>query len=431
MRQPKNLFSALLLIILVASACTDKVYETFTANDPVYLSYEELRSAVKITAAREMNNPGKIYFKDNYIFINEKMKGVHVYDVSDPKNPQNKGFIEIPGNIDMAIKDNILYADSYVDLVSIDVSNFAGIKEVGRVQKVFPYTLPKYNVKLPLAKLDEKKGVVIGWEEKPVRQELEQRYYPTYYRYESSTMDKNYMALGGVTGSAGSTGTTYGVGGSMARFGLYKDFLYIVDQYQLFTFKLNSASDAKLLQTTSVGWNVETIFITDNHLFLGTQNGMIVQSLEVPERPSQKGTFSHMTACDPVVIKGDLAFVTLKGGTTCRGTLNQLDVVQMSNSYTKFTLLKSYPMFGPQGLGIDDDLLFICDGDAGLKIYNVADPLTITQHPIASFPSINAYDVIPMNKYLFMIGEKGFILYDYSNIQNIKQIGIIPVVKKT
>ncbi len=431
MRQTKTIFSALLLLILVATSCTDQIYETFTANAPVYLSYEELRSAVKITAAREMNNPGKIYFKDNYIFINEKMKGVHVYDVSDPKNPQNKGFIEIPGNIDMAIKDNILYADSYVDLVSIDVSNFAGIKEVGRVQKVFPYTLPKYNVKLPLAKLDETKGVVIGWEEKPVRQELEQRYYPTYYRYESSTMDKNYMALGGVTGSAGSTGTTYGVGGSMARFGLYKDFLYIVDQYQLYTFKLNSASDAKLLQTTSVGWNVETIFITDNHLFLGTQNGMIVQSLEVPERPSQKGTFSHMTACDPVVIKGDLAFVTLKGGTTCRGTLNQLDVVQMSNSYTKFTLLKSYPMFGPQGLGIDDDLLFICDGDAGLKIYNVADPLTITQHLIASFPSINAYDVIPMNKYLFMIGEKGFILYDYSNIQNIKQIGIIPVVKKT
>jgi hypothetical protein len=135
-----------------------------------------------------------------------------------------------------------------------------------------------------------------------------------------------------------------------------------------------------------------------------------------------------MTACDPVVIKGDLAFVTLKGGSTCRGgTLNQLDVVQMSNSYTKFTLLKLYPMAGPQGLGIDGDIMFLCDGDAGLKIYNIADPLAILQ--IAVFPSINAYDVIPMNKYLFMIGDKGFMLYDYSNIQNIKQIGFIPVVK--
>jgi len=291
--------------------------------------------------------------------------------------------------------------------------------------------LPKYDTGYPLAKLDEEKGVVIEWEVKSVRQELEQRYYPTYYRYEATMDMVNFSGGKFTTGATGSTGSTYGVGGSMARFGLYKDFLYIVDQYQLYTFKLVSASEAKLLQTTSVGWNVETIFITDNHLFLGTQNGMIVQSLEVPERPSQKGTFSHMTACDPVVIKGDLAYITLKGGTTCRGTLNQLDVVRMSDRYTKFSLIASYPMYGPQGIGIDDDLLFICDGDAGLKIYDSSDPLAITQHLVAAFPSINAYDVIPVNNYLFMVGEKGFMLYDYSNIQNIKQIGIIPVVKKT
>lgn len=418
----------MVLLLAFTSACTDKVYETFTANAPVYMSYADLRSAVKMSTAREMNNPGKIYFKDQYIFINEKMKGVHVYDVSNPNSPQNKGFIEIPGNVDIAIKDNILYADSYVDLVSIDVSSFSAIKEVGRVEKVFPYTLPSYDTKYPLAKLDEKKGVVTDWEVKSVRQELEQIYYPTYYRYESLTMDNAYLSNGGITGSSGAAGSTYGVGGSMARFGLYKDFLYIVNQSSLLTFKLNSNSQVTLLNTTYVNWIVETIFITDNHLFLGTQSGLIVQSLEVPEKPSQKGTFSHMTACDPVVIKGDLAFVTLKGGTTCRGSLNQLDVVQMSNSYSKFTLLKSYPMYGPQGLGIDDDLLFICDGDAGLKIYNAADPLAIVQ--LAIFPSIHAYDVIPMNDYLFMIGEDGFMLYDYSEIQDIKQIGIIPVVKK-
>lgn len=427
MKQTK-IYLTLVFLIAFASGCTDKIYETFNANSPVYMSYDELRSAVKMTAAREMNNPGKIYFKDQYIFINEKMKGVHVYDVTDPANPQNKGFIEIPGNIDIAIKDNILYADSYIDLVSIDVASFSSIKEVGRVKKIFPYTLPKYNEKLPLAKLDETKGVVIGWEEKSVRQELEQRYYPIYYGYESMTMDKTYNAIGGFSGASGVGGSTYGVGGSMARFGLYKNLLYIVNQNNLLTFKLNSSSDVTLLNTSYVSWNVETIFITDNHLFLGTQNGLIVESLEVPEKPSVKGSFTHVTACDPVVIRGDLAFVTLKGGTTCRGTVNQLDVIRMSDSYSKFTLLKSYPMFGPQGLGIDDDLLFICDGDAGLKIYNAADPLAINQ--IAIFPSINAYDVIPLNNYLFMIGDKGFMLYDYSNIQNIKQIGFIPVVKK-
>jgi len=429
MKQTRYIFSALVFILAFASACTDKVFETFTANAPVYMSYTDLRSAVKMTTAREMNNPGKIYFKDNFIFINEKMKGVHVYDVSNPNSPQNKGFIEIPGNVDIAIKDNILYADSYVDLVSIDVSSFSAIKEVGRVEKIFPYTLPTYDTKYPVAKLDEKKGVVTEWEVKSVRQELEQIYYPTYYRYESNSMDKGFYTLASTSSSSGSAGATYGVGGSMARFGLYKDFLYIVNQSSLLTFKLNSNSQVTLLNTGYVNWTAETIFITDNHLFLGTQNGLIVLALEVPEKPVQIGSFTHMTSCDPVVIKGDLAFITLKGGSTCRGgVLNQLDIVKMSNSYTKFTLLKSYPMFGPQGLGMDDDLLFLCDGDAGLKVYNAADPMSLNQ--IAIFPSINAYDVIPMNNYLFMIGEKGFMLYDYSNIQNIKQIGIIPVVKK-
>lgn len=422
MKQVKYILSFLVFFSVVFAACTDKVFETFTANAPIYMSYSDLRSAVKITSARDLNNPGKIYFKDNYIFINEKMAGVHIYDVSDPKNPQNKGFIEIPGNVDIAIKDNILYADSYVDLVVIDVSSFSAIKEVGRIEKVFPYTLPTYDTKHPLAKIDETKGVVTGWEVKSVRQELEERYYPIYY-YDTAK-DGYYLTNSG--GISGSTGTTYGVGGSMARFGLYKDYLYVVNQYNIFTFKLNSTSTVTQLNTNYVGWNVETIFISDDRIFLGTQNGMIVLSLDSPEKPVQLGSFSHITSCDPVVIKGDLAFVTLKGGTTCRGgTLNELDVVQMSNNYSKFTLLKTYSMKEPQGLGIDDDVLFLCDGSAGLKVFNIADPLAMA--PIATFPSVNAYDVIPVNNYLFMVGEDGFYLYDYSNILNIKQIGTIPV----
>ena len=70
MKQTKKIYFILMFLMAVASSCADKVFETFFANTPVYLSYTNLRSAVKMTAAREMNNPGKIYFKDQYIFIN-------------------------------------------------------------------------------------------------------------------------------------------------------------------------------------------------------------------------------------------------------------------------------------------------------------------------------------------------------------------------
>ena len=74
----------LLVGIVLGSGCEDKIYETYLANTPEYLSYEDLRASVGSESPRGIVHPGKIYFKDNYIFINEEMAGVHVIDVSDP-----------------------------------------------------------------------------------------------------------------------------------------------------------------------------------------------------------------------------------------------------------------------------------------------------------------------------------------------------------
>jgi len=73
---------------------------------------------------------------------------------------------------------------------------------------------------------------------------------------------------------------------------------------------------------------------------------------------------------------------------------------------------------------------FVCDGDAGLKVYNVEDKLHIDDHKIASFTNINTFDVIPFNDYLFMIGDDGFYQYDYSDLQNISQVSVIPVANE-
>ena len=79
----RTIYTSLVFLILLISGCQDKIYESFMANSPVYLTYEELRSAVQKEPVRDIENPGKIYFKDNYLFVNETMKGVHVIDVSD------------------------------------------------------------------------------------------------------------------------------------------------------------------------------------------------------------------------------------------------------------------------------------------------------------------------------------------------------------
>jgi hypothetical protein len=84
-------------------------------------------------------------------------------------------------------------------------------------------------------------------------------------------------------------------------------------------------------------------------------------------------------------------------------------------------------MVEPFGLGIDDSVLFVCDGYAGLKIYNASDPMKISDNMIKSYPDINAFDVIPLGQYLVMIGVDGLYQYDYTDLDNINQLSHIPI----
>lgn len=424
----KTIRNILLLafVALTIVSCKDEYTEEFTANKPVYMTYEELRASVKFTEARDLENTGKIYFKDDLIFINEEMEGVHIISLANPQNPLNIGFIEIPGNVDIAIKNNTLFADSYIDLVVIDISDISSPHEVNRKNDVFPYTLPPYDENYRVADVDETKGVVTSWEITRVRQAMEYHYYPIYFY--SSRYD--YAMADMAANSGGAQGAAFGVGGSMARFGLYDDYLYTVDHSNLYMFDVSSDASPADIGKQSVGWDVETMFIYNDHMFFGTQSGMRVFSLEVPTVPTYVSDFWHVTSCDPVVVANGFAYVTLRGGNTCGSTVNRLDVLQLTSDYTNTTLLASYPLHGPYGLGIDDEILFVCDGDAGLKVYNVNDKTNIDDHQISVFPGINAYDVIPVNGYLFMIGDDGFYLYDYSDLQNIHQLGFIPVVSE-
>ena len=99
------------------------------------------------------------------------MEGIHVFDNSDPAHPEEVTFIEIPGNIDMAIRNQTLFADSYTDLVAIDIADLQNVKEVSRLTAVFPYTIPSYEEGARIGSVDQTKGVVIGWTKKTIHEE--------------------------------------------------------------------------------------------------------------------------------------------------------------------------------------------------------------------------------------------------------------------
>ncbi len=416
-----------LISVFILSSCQDKLLQTYEVNNPVYMSYEDLRSAVTDTTPEEINQPGKIYLYGEYILINEVREGIHVVNNADPSNPEVINFIKIPGNIDMAIKNNILYVDSYVDLVAIDISDLNDIKEVARFEDLFSWSTPPYEAGTRVGMVDEAEGVVIGWKVEEVTEELDWQdpglMYPT--RMWESTMGMDMVSFASASGNGG--GSVTGTGGSMARFIIYEDILYVIDQSNLHMFDINNELSPISAGNKAIGWNIETVFIAREHLFIGSMTGMYIYSLYDPANPSYVSTYWHVTSCDPVVVEGNYAYITLRTGNICETDVNQLDIVDIHKLASPMKI-KSYPMHNPHGLGIDQGILFICDGDAGLKIYDATDPLNLNANKIAHFAEINTFDVIPIQQHLIMIGEDGLYQYDYSNLTEINLLSMIPIV---
>lgn len=420
----KNLL-LLSVIGLFAISCQDEIVERYKVESPVYMTYNELRASVKTTndQAEVLSKPGKIYYWNKYLFINENNKGIHVIDDSDPSNPVFKTFINIPGNVDMSIKDGILYTDSYIDLVAIDISDMASIKEVKRLDSIFPYTLPELVTEYPMEQIDQKKGVVVGYEQKYVEKDLynpERTYYPVYY---NDVLTSNSFAK--ISASSGSSGI--GVGGSMARFTISENALYAINQSsEVIIFNIENVSDPVKMGTLTVSWGIETLFPYNNKLFIGSQTGMLIYDLVNQYQPQLISTYQHVRSCDPVVVDGDYAYVTLRTGTRCFGDVNRLDIISIANISNPINI-KSYDMTNPQGLGIDDSLLFICDGSAGLKVYNVTDKYKLHENLLAQYPENKAFDVIPLGGVLLMTGDDGLFQYDYKNPKDIKLLSKINI----
>ena len=133
-------------------------YNTYS---PVFMSREVLENSVSyIPGAREMIRTGKIYYRSPYIFVNERYKGVHVINNSNPAHPVNEGFILAPGCIDMAVKDHILYLDNAVDLVSFDLNTKQVTK---RIRDVFPEPLPPDDIGLTQPYNRPKDYILVEW----------------------------------------------------------------------------------------------------------------------------------------------------------------------------------------------------------------------------------------------------------------------------
>ncbi len=124
---------------------------------------------MKSSPSQGLKQTGKIYIYGNYIFLNEFDRGIHIFDNTQPASPKNIAFIPIPGNQDMAVTGNTLYADSYSDLVTFRYQRSQSCDRCKVYKQCFPYRNVYYtyqgvgvNVTTRPANTDSIK-VIVGW----------------------------------------------------------------------------------------------------------------------------------------------------------------------------------------------------------------------------------------------------------------------------
>lgn len=207
-----------------------------------------------------------------------------------------------------------------------------------------------------------------------------------------------------------------GQGGSMARFTISGNYLYTVDDNKLNVFSITDLTNPVMVNYINLGSRIETLFAFDKNLFIGSQNGMFIYSIEDPESPKYLSDAQHFTSCDPVISDGKYAYVTLHSvNNVCGNNINALEIYDVTELQNP-KLIHRRNLVSPKGLGLYGNYLFICDDE--LKIFDVSNannPTFIKSLPIAAF------DVIIRHNQMIAIGQETLTQYKLNpdNIENI------------
>jgi hypothetical protein len=210
--------------------------------------------------------------------------------------------------------------------------------------------------------------------------------------------------------TSGNTGT----GGSLAKFTIAGNYLYIVSNANLNVFDITKSTPV-LQPTVWLNGYAETIFPYNDKLFIGSTTGMFIYSLSNPKVPVLLGEARHVRSCDPVVANDSIAFVTLRGTSACGPAKDGLYIHNIKNILNP-VLIKTVEMPTPHGLGLKDSLLYICQQENGLSIYNIQNPAKPVLRTTIEDDYYN--DVIVYDDLLICYVQSGLKLYSITKPAN-------------
>jgi hypothetical protein len=408
-------FTIVSFFIILLSSCNsdDDSNETATFAVPIVKTLSSIRDNVSVTGQRQTDSDGKIYVAENYLFYIAKEQGVHVFDNHNPASPVNIAFINLEGVHDIAVKGNYLYADNFVDLLVFDISDIGNIILVQTIENSIAFN-PSYPETAEFFDYEiyANQGEII-----------------TGYRLETRNRPQGqYLILANDATATfeSANGNAIGTGGSYARFQINNNALYTIDSYQLNVFNISNPSTtffdkAVYLNEWFGNGQFETLFIQKEFLFVGATNGMYTVDASDEFNPFFVSGFSHATACDPVVVFENTAYITVRGGSTCGAIEDQVNVIDITDIANP-TLISTYLLNQPYGLGIKNGVLYVCCGSEGLKVFDAANSTNLT---LQNSYSSNVTDVIPLDSHLITVGNNQIKQYSYGANFTLEQISVV------
>lgn len=403
----KTIKLAILAAMVILVGCTDTadVTVTYTRGTAIYGDLAAIRSIPIYEGARgSIVDAGKLFSNEELLLIGEEGEGIHVFNNADPENPVATGFLNIPGNREFFVKDNTVFAESFYDMVKIDISDASAPRLVTRLENAISSALT-----------NSQGETLIGFEFETVTESVnkDEDIYaqiidssgPLYYDYEENLIPPSAVP----TSFAGSSNSAIG---SINRIAEMDGFVYVIGNSKLSVYDNNG--EFRQVYSDFAGWQMETVFPFNGRLFIGTRNSVDIYNVSDPSNPMYESGFWHATSCDPVLpVEGDIAYATLRTGDDnfCPGDDNALVVLDVSD-LTFVNQLQEIDMESPYGLAMIDNRLYVGEGENGLKIFDASDRrnLVLIEHD----RSIQAYDVLahPIHSNVVMIaGPEGFSQY--------------------
>lgn len=222
-----------------------------------------------------------------------------------------------------------------------------------------------------------------------------------------------------------------GLSGEFSRSLIVDNYLYAVDQTSILTYDISNRDEPVKVGQTEVGLALETVYHHEGNLFIGSRRGMYIYSISRNGTPVKRGDFDYsnlpniVEPCDPVVAEGTTAFASLyTGDNSADGcgrasdiqTIVVIDVSNLDNP----TLVQMHDVVSPRGLAIDNNILFVCNNENGLTVFDVSDRNNFVE--LDRISGINAWDAIAENNRLTVVGATEVIQYDYSNPSNLVEL---------